>query len=1415
MKKEVYQEKLDRVVHSVLRAACSAFLCAVTLALQAEDAASDADPKSLSVPLHNIYSKTVIDAAGTVSYGVINGNGMIGVSHADAALVATNSATFGGPLHVSAGTFCTLGRNPLIEAYDCTAALPQEGMLARFDASDSSSVVLAGDGSSGIVEWKDSTGNGHDAKPIENRVLPVLRSGDLGKRPVVDFGGHQTLSTSLDRESAMMLAKDLTSAKSIFWVIGSGQGGGALMASKSTGKQVFTRGMATTRWNASAIAGSDIRDPLIHGASPALTGGAKFWLGGVQVDPTVASLSGGYDLVSTVSDVAFDALNGLGCAVAFSKDNALQPGHQQLAEVVVYDRALSDAERQQVEKYLYEKWLKGSGAVRQLDVVAKASVDVPEGAAATVESLSGRGVLTKTGAGELRVEGFGAFGGTLAPNGGTLVLGAAAEEKLVADATYPSDGLLLHLDASDANTLTVEGGCVTAWRDASGGTVTAAFGADDGISFATKNAPALRKGGMNGRDAVDMGRLGSGEYLKFSSTLSGIKTVLMAVKTSAGGGYCLSTTANQQKIPFTRGQIPVMPTLFAYACEYPILAIEDQAQWCFAWLDGKMVDPMLTGYSGGDQVLTLVPNSAVGLSADSLCFDRGSVLGAGHSGGMCYGEILVYDRVLSEAERCAAESYLRNKWIAPDRIAVLAANGEGSIRVDDDIVVERVIGSGTLTKTGAGMLTVLNKAASFTGQIVGVEGKVNFRDRGFAPTELPVAEPAFWFDPSQTKTMTVEDGNVTAMASPDGKRIATVPTGAAPKILPKALNGLDVLDMGSHLSGRNLTFGEACQNLRTLFVVWGTSPTGGHLLGNSANTSMFKRETIWWKSLFHVNASDNLKFGTIRMNGEPISHDETFRFDSSGFQLIAIETSGPVTVDNLGETEGGYGGMQYGEVIGYDRMLSPDEFDAVEAYLANKWFGRASNGYRRPGETVHGGIVVVGSQTIEVAANAVEDALWVVGDGQLVKDGGGELDIAGNTAGFAGTLSIVGGIVKYTADSPSADLTVTDGLIRDFDASAEGALTFDDQGQVTQWKDSISDHFAGPTTHAVKRYPKTATIESTGMTVVDFGAFGMWQPNLHFDEAVSPVTVFWLLGSQEGGGFLLGGKDQVYWNRGFVLGDDGTTKTYPKEAPLYSFSGAEWYATAAYNGKSYVDGVAVAADQTNVLNGDYQVVCTVCNAANQAAGFALAKVGTGQNCGGQRLGEVLFYDRALTDEERQSVERYLGAKWLGRKIVLPDRSDKMVRDAAHSGELSVSAGCVFDLNGFTHTTERLVCDGGLVKGGTLVVAGEVDLTQGGLSVDGDLILNPGVRFVVDGFHTITVTGRVTVEGGGSYGVPAGVKPSLAMQALVTGGELVNGSAVRGWTKESGAEYLQGEYHLKADKTRILYMGSDGTLILVR
>jgi hypothetical protein len=124
------------------------------------------------------------------------------------------------------------------------------------------------------------------------------------------------------------------------------------------------------------------------------------------------------------------------------------------------------------------------------------------------------------------------------------------------------------------------------------------------------------------------------------------------------------------------------------------------------------------------------------------------------------------------------------------------------------------------------------------------------------------------------------------------------------------------------------------------------------------------------------------------------------------------------------------------------------------------------------------------------------------------------------------------------------------------------------------------------------------------------------------------------------------------------------------------------------------------------------------------SGFGLDRFGYPDRAGGQRYGEVVLFDRVLTEAERQKLRAYFNYRWFDRTVAGSGVLSGMYARAARAGYTHVQAGATFDLNGFTHKTERLG-GRGTVTGGTLEVTQAVDVSfDGALTVDGKLVFAP-------------------------------------------------------------------------------------------
>ena len=247
-------------------------------------------------------------------------------------------------------------------------------------------------------------------------------------------------------------------------------------------------------------------------------------------------------------------------------------------------------------------------------------------------------------------------------------------------------------------------------------------------------------------------------------------------------------------------------------------------------------------------------------------------------------------------------------------------------------------------------------------------------------------------------------------------------------------------------------------------------------------------------------------------------------------------------------------------------------------------------------------------------------------------------------------------------------------------------------------------------------------------------SYGCWQI-LRFADSAGELThienirsVFWVIGSQEGGGYLLGGgTNTANATARYNFHRGGSTAGDVASEPL--LSGAAQAEVQSANWR--VNRKKVTATQSG-LSGGWDLVSMSMKATSvnpsRAEGFAFdgrfrPHVGTydySNRTSGQRLAEVLIYDRTLDEEEVAAIEEYLSRKW-------------GVATATASAEnaltVQLSAGTSLEMGEFTHLA-------GL--GGTGTVAGDVApgriivdfAADGYLDVGGTFTISPGMEIEV-------------------------------------------------------------------------------------
>ena len=397
-----------------------------------------------------------------------------------------------------------------------------------------------------------------------------------------------------------------------------------------------------------------------------------------------------------------------------------------IAEVVAYDRILTESERKRVENYLGRKWKEGafyddvenlsfgSGALTLTDngVLDLAGSDV------TVASLAGTGFITNSSdrAATLTVTGSSTFIGEVRGNvalsvaGGTLTAALSDDASLAVTGNStlgvynyqpPAEGLLWWMDAADASTITTNAsGQVTGWASKGGAPVTFA---PDGTLPKPVYALVGHANAMGGKPAIWFD--GTGRTRLAGSASKSVKTTFLVWNATAAG-VAKGTAAGVYGYKNIDAGIRYWTNQgiqYCYTCS-PFSDVDD------CYVDGNKLPISAYGTSGSepvpaDAVHVLSAVAGAGRAAPEKTYVFGSYHGSGDRcfiGWIC--EAIAYDRCLSESERKQVENYLIAKWKGAGAIAANTAVG-GNVTVASGATLTAAAGQsldvGTLSGAGA------------------------------------------------------------------------------------------------------------------------------------------------------------------------------------------------------------------------------------------------------------------------------------------------------------------------------------------------------------------------------------------------------------------------------------------------------------------------------------------------------------------------------------------------------------------------------------------------------------------------------------------------------------------------------------------------------------------------------------------
>ncbi len=249
----------------------------------------------------------------------------------DATCVPVSGSTqdFSSPVH-----YIVTASDSTTKDYTVTVTIlppgPPVGDYARW--FDASALGLADNAP--VTQWNDISGNGANATVPSGNATPVYvaNSGTASGLGAIYFAGNNGAGNS----AALRFTRD-SNIRTVFSVF---KGNSFLLTDADA-------------YHFHRPSDDNAASSLWAGYSDAINNGSTY-VNGVLVDgrndPMPTTLHNGYNLVEVLTD------GGTAQADSFNKDRTYHAGNQYQAEVIIYDRVLSEQERLQVETYLTSKW---------------------------------------------------------------------------------------------------------------------------------------------------------------------------------------------------------------------------------------------------------------------------------------------------------------------------------------------------------------------------------------------------------------------------------------------------------------------------------------------------------------------------------------------------------------------------------------------------------------------------------------------------------------------------------------------------------------------------------------------------------------------------------------------------------------------------------------------------------------------------------------------------------------------------------------------------------------------------------------------------------------------------------------------------------------------------------------------------
>jgi hypothetical protein len=510
--------------------------------------------------------------------------------------------------------------NVLVQQSD---VVPQSGL--RIWAAADSGVTT--DASGFVSSWSDHSSQSNTLVQTVPANRPLLVPNVANGLPALRFDGNNDVLNFTTR---------LTGIRTVFWVVSESPS-----ASVASWRPLLGDGTLFDFLGGNGAPGK-IWDPTFAHAN---IRNGQTYLNGQPIDGTTTDRPRTLSLLSLVTTTSVTASN-----FAIDRNLAGRAWWGDLAELIVYDRALSPSERRSVEEYLRAKY--------RIANMATPPVISPNG------GLFGGSVLvsmnTQTPGAEIRytLDGSEPTGSSplyTAPfslSQSTTVKAKSFHASLQ-DSTTMTAGFTADTDVqpraiaglklwwrSDAG---LPSGAADYWEDQSGQ-------GNHGSQMSSASIPSLVPNVANGLPVLRFD--GTNDVLNFTTRLTGIRTVFWVISESSS-----ASVASWRPL---LGDATVFDFLGGFGAPGKIwdpTFAHANVRTGQTYLNGQPVSGTTTDRPRTLSLISLVTAGPV--TAGNFAIDR-NIAGRGWWGDLV--ELIVYDRALSDAERKVVESYLNGRY---------------------------------------------------------------------------------------------------------------------------------------------------------------------------------------------------------------------------------------------------------------------------------------------------------------------------------------------------------------------------------------------------------------------------------------------------------------------------------------------------------------------------------------------------------------------------------------------------------------------------------------------------------------------------------------------------------------------------------------------------------------------------------